>query len=132
MIPLKEWPYKRPGSLIPVFFLSLCQLINAQLLPPGVESAGLAGCYTMLKGANSIAGNQAGLGWMEEMNINAEFAMPFLVKEMGIAGASLSVPLYHGNIAAKLISGGIPGYRDHSLWVSYGLRTKRRNTRDKF
>jgi hypothetical protein len=98
-------------------------MINGQLAYPGVESAGLAGCYVMLKGCSSIAGNQAGLGWNNEKSLNTDYIMPLMVKEIGIAGLSLSLPLYHGNAGVKLISGGIPGYRDQSLWISYGLRT---------
>jgi len=123
MIPLIKWPFKRPGSLIPVFFLCFFQMINGQLTAPGVESEGLAGCSTMLKGSASIAGNQAGLGWNNEKSLLAEYTMPLMMKEMGIAGLSLSLPLYHGNAGVKMISGGIPGYRDQSLWLSYGLRT---------
>lgn len=113
---------RRPGALFPVFFLLVFNLAGAQSFQAGPQSAGVGGCYATRSGATAIAGNQAGLGWDGERLVMAECSMPFLVRELGIAGISLSLPLYHGHIAGKFISAAIPGYHDHSLWLSYGLR----------
>jgi len=103
-------------------------MLSAQYSVTGTESAGLAGCYTSLSGVSAVAGNQAGLGWEREKMLSAEFSMPFMMKELGIAGLAFSLPMVHGNLAGKLTSAGIPGYHDNALWVSYGLRVQKNIT----
>ena len=122
MIPLLQWILKRPGTFVPVFFLSLFSILKAQYHLPGTSSAGLAGCVSALSGISGIDGNQGGLGWSGDAIICAEYAMPFTMKELGYAGLSATIPALDGNLGGKLVSGGIRGYREHSLWLSYGLR----------
>ena len=122
MGPLIEWILKRPGALIPVFFLLACIPSFSQWLPPDGQSAGIAGCYTSLSGITSIEGNQAGMGWNEHPILALEYVMPFTVKELGYSSLSAVFPASHGSMGGKLISGGMQGYRDHSIWISYGLK----------
>ena len=114
---------KRPGILIPVFFLSLVHCtLSCQDQCPGTASAALGGSSVCLQGYWCSSQNQAGLGFIEQSSITMQHHMPYLLKELGISSIAGQFTLQRGALGILLKSMGLRGFRQNSLWLSYGLK----------
>ncbi len=114
---------KRPGLLIPVFFLSLFYgTVSCQDQSLGTASAALGGSSVCLQGYWCSAQNQAGLGFIEQSSITLQHSMPFLLKELGISSLAGQFTFRRGGLGTVFSTMGIRGFRQNSLWFSYGLR----------
>jgi hypothetical protein len=122
MTPL-WWNSKRPGLLIPVFFLLGFQAIMAaQDIWPEASTAALGGAFVTSAGYSCAGLNQAGLGAIEQHSITLQHSRPYLLRELD--ESSLSGQFHMGNGALGMVfsSRGIKGLRQSSLWFSYGMR----------
>ncbi len=114
---------KRPGNLLPVFFLSLIHVFVAgQVQVPGTASAALGGSYVCLQGFMCAGQNQAGLGFIEQSSVSIQHARPYLLKELGISSLSGQFITGRGALGLALSTQGLRRFRQSSLWLAYGLR----------
>jgi len=111
----------RPGFLIPVFFLPLA---TAWGQPAWNESSvsGAGGTFVSRPAVTGARYNQAGLGWITRSAYALQHAQPFIIGELGVAALSVELPLGSGGMGMTLSTFGLEGYRQSSLWLSYGMR----------
>ena len=121
MILPRKWLIRRPGLLIPVFFLSWCQA-GAQLYQHNARTLALGQCYASSAGLASASLNQAGLGRLAESSSSLHHIRPFITPQLDIISLSVQASLNRGAPGMVLTSMGIPGMRQNSAWISYGLR----------
>jgi len=121
-IPSVGW-CKRPGILIPVFFLCLLQRpLCGQILWPGAASAALGGSGVCLQGYWCASQNQAGLGFIESSSLSLQHSMPYLLEELGVSSLSAQFSSPAGALGIAFSTMGLKGFRQSSLWLSYGLK----------
>ena len=120
MINPRKWFIRRPGFLIPVFFLSCCSLAG-QGYRLDAESAALGSCFVTLSGASSAGLNQAGLGRKSKSSCTLHHIRPFIITDLYIASLSVQVALKKGGPGLTLSTMGITGMRQTSAWFSYGM-----------
>jgi hypothetical protein len=114
---------KRPGICIPVFFLSLLHTtVSGQVQWPEAASAALGNSFVCLEGFMCPSQNQAGLGFIEHSSLSLQHGRPYLLKELGITSMAAQFCTGRGAMGLTLSSMGIKGFRQSSLWLSYGLR----------
>ncbi len=120
MIHPYRWILKRPGFIIPVFFLSQ---IPAQCQFPGKECgvAALGSAYTVRSGFCMAMHNQASLGQFRGHSISVQHARPGLCADLGISMVSLQLATSHGALGAALSRYGISGVGFTSAWLAYGI-----------
>ncbi len=122
MTPL-WWMFKRPGLMIPVFFLLGFQAITtAQDFWPEASTASLGGSFVTRSGYSCAGLNQAGLGAIEQHSVTLQHSRPYLLRELD--ESSLSGQFHTGSGALGMVfsSRGIKGLRQSSLWFSYGMK----------
>jgi len=123
MISPLAWILKRPGLLIPVFFLQAAQgLVRGQNYWPEASSAALGGAYVTRAGFFSASLNQAGLGEREKHSLSLQHSRPYLLRELGQTSLSGQFIAGKGGLGIVLSTQGIKGLRQSSLWLSYGMR----------
>jgi len=123
MIYPQQWTNRRPGILIPVFFLCLFpSKLSGQ--PTWQESAvaGLGGAYVARPGYFTARHNQAGLGWIEQHSVSLLHSKPFIIKDLGVSALSAQLKVAEGVFGATIASFGLTGLRHTSSWISYGMK----------
>jgi len=114
---------KRPGLLIPVFFLSLIHLnVHGQSQWPGTASAAMGNTVVCVNGYWCASQNQAGLGFIEQSSVSLQHGRPYLLKDLGVSSLSAQLRTGNGAIGFRLSTRGLMGFRQSSLWLSYGLK----------
>jgi hypothetical protein len=122
MISPTRLTLKRPGILIPVFFLSLISTaVYCQLSFPGTGSAALGECSVCSKDYWCVTQSQAGLGKIERSSVSLFHSRPFLLKELGYSAISGQFRTGKGALGIALSTQGLTGLRQSSMWFSYGL-----------
>lgn len=121
MILPRKWIIWRPGFLIPVFFLSFCQ-VSGQFYQHDAKTLALGQCYVSRTGLASAALNQAGLGRMAESSASLHHLRPFITPELDRVSVSAQISMENGGPGFVLSSIGIAGLRQSSAWLSYGLK----------
>jgi hypothetical protein len=66
--------------------------------------------------------NQAGLGFIDESSISLQHSMPYLLKEMGVSSLCGQFTSQRGALGIVLSTQGLKGFRQNSIWLSYGLK----------
>jgi hypothetical protein len=66
--------------------------------------------------------NQAGLGFIDQSSISLQHSMPYLLKELGISSLAGQFTFPRGALGIVLSTQGLRGFRQNSIWLSYGLR----------
>jgi hypothetical protein len=120
MIPLK-WKTRRPGLMIPVFFLCLFPTDGQEPLA-GVKAMALAGCFVSRTGNPGSMENQAGLADEPVTELSLLHRQPFLVRDLGISSLACCFPIPHGGMGMTVSTLGIHGMRYYSAWIGCGLR----------
>jgi hypothetical protein len=121
MISPQLWKLKRPGILLPVFFLSLFPGSGAGQTPiPGSAVAALGRTFVSRSGYMAACQNQAGLGWAEVHSLSLQHSRPFM--ELGISVVAARLKLEQGALGLTFSSYGITGLRQSSMWISYGMK----------
>jgi len=119
----KRLMLKRPGILLPVFFLSQIYLCAAsQVQIPEAASIALGGCFVCLQANMCSSQNQAGLGFIEQSSVSIQHGRPFLLKELGVSSLSGQFISGRGAFGLDLATLGLRGFRQSSLWLAYGLK----------
>lgn len=119
MISPQKWMLKRPGILLPVFFLSLLQVsVAGQDLVREPAVAALGGCYVARTGFMAASQNQAGLAWNETHSLSLQHSRPFMA--LGLSVLAVQIKGQRGGWGAVGSTFGIAGLRWSSLWLSYG------------
>ena len=114
---------KRPGILIPVFFLFLFQTtVTCQVQWQGAASAALGGSSVCSQDYWCVNQNQAGLGRIEHSSVSLQHCRPYLLKELGCSSFSGQFSTGTGALGVALATQGLEGLRQSSLWLSYGLQ----------
>jgi hypothetical protein len=122
IIPLR-WMLKRPGWLIPVFFLSGIQpLVSGQDIWPEASAAALGGAFVTRSGASCAGLNQAGLGRGDQHVLCLQHSRPYLLRELGQSSLSGNFIAGHGAVGLMLSTRGLKGLRQSSFWLSYGMK----------
>lgn len=117
----QKWIWKRPGILLPVFFLSLFPAIAAgQLFVQEASVAALGGAFVARSGFMAAGHNQAGLAWIEDHSITLQHSRPFL--ELGVSVFACQLKDHKGGWGLVFSTFGITGLRQSSLWLSYGKK----------
>ena len=117
------WMLKRPGLLIPVFFLLAIQTcIFAQSAWLETSSAALGGAYVTRAGFSCAGLNQAGLAAREQHSLSLQHSRPYLLRELGQSSLSGQFVTGNGALGMQLSTQGIKGLRQSSLWLSYGMK----------
>jgi hypothetical protein len=117
------WILKRPGLLIPVFFLLAIQaLVSGQIVMPDASTAALGGAFVTRAGFSCAGLNQAGLGAREQNSLTLQHSRPYLLRELGQSSLSGQFLSGTGSLGIVLSTQGIKGLRQSSLWLSYGLK----------
>lgn len=123
MISTPAMMLKRPGILIPVFFLSLVHAtVTSQVHWPGAASAALGGTCMTRQGYCCASRSQSGLGFIEYSSVTIQHCSPYLLKELGISSFSGQFTTGTGALGIALASQGLTGFRQTSMWLSYGLK----------
>lgn len=121
MISPHLWKLKRPGFVLPVFFLCLFSGSGSGQTPvPESAVAALGRTFVCRSNYMSASQNQAGLGWAESHSLSLQHSRPFM--ELGISALAARLKLEKGALGMALSSYGIRGLRQSSLWISYGMR----------
>lgn len=107
--------------LIPVFFLS-SSFAAGQFSAREAAVVALGGSFTNASGFSSVAGNQAGMGWIEGTSISLHQSLPLLTGTLAFSSASIQSATTGGGIGVNLSTLGIPGLYRSSLWLSSGIR----------
>jgi hypothetical protein len=114
------WMIKGPGFLLPVFFLSLfLGRLNGQIAGQEASVSALGGAFVSRSGYSCAIQNQAGLAWVDDHSVSLNHSRPYL--ELGISSIGLQVNTEKGALGTFFSSYGIPGLRQSSFWVSYGM-----------
>ena len=121
MISPQKWILKRPGLVIPVFFLSLIPVMG-QIYWQEASVASLGNSFVTRKGLCNARHNQAGLGWIDVNSVSLQHSRPFIVKELGISSLSAQIHAGEGAFGTTLSTFGITGLRETSAWISYGMK----------
>lgn len=122
MSPL-VWMLKRPGLLIPVFFLLHIQpCVSGQHTWPETSMAALGGAFVTRAGFSCAGLNQACLGAREKNSLTLQHSRPYLLRELGQSSLSGQFVTGNGALGMVLSTQGIKGLRQSSLWLSYGLK----------
>lgn len=117
------WILKRPGWLIPVFFLLHIQAcVSAQFAWPETATAALGGAFVTRAGFSCAGLNQAGLGTREQHSLSLQHSRPYLLRELGQSSLSGQFCTGNGALGMELSTQGIKGLRQSSFWFSYGLK----------
>lgn len=117
----QKWMWKRPGILLPVFFLSLFSSNAAgQLFVPETTVAALGGAFVARSGLMAASHNQAGLAWIEAHSITLQHSRPFM--ELGVSVIACQLKDHQGGWGVVFSTFGITGLRQSSLWLSYGKK----------
>jgi len=123
MISPPGWMCKRPGILIPVFFLCLIHRpVASQVQWSDAASAALGGSIVCMQGYMCTSQNQAGLGFIEQSSVSIQHGRPYMLKELGISSMAGQFISGKGALGIALSTLGLNGFRQSSLWLSYGLR----------
>jgi len=123
MISPLMWMLKRPGLLIPVFFLLHSpSRVSGQYTWTETSSAALGGAYVTRAGYSCAGLNQAGLGALEKNTITVQHSRPYLLRDLGQSSLSGQFLTGNGAMGVLLSTQGIKGLRQSSLWFSYGLK----------
>jgi hypothetical protein len=123
MISPPVWMLKRPGLLIPVFFLlHLPAGVSGQYSWPETSSAALGGAYVTRAGLSCAGLNQAGLAVREQHSLCLQHSRPYLLEELGQSSLSGQFLTGNGAMGVQLSTQGIKGLRQSSFWFSYGLK----------
>lgn len=115
-----SWRLKRPGSLIPVFFLSLSPL-SGQIGGIACSATALGGTFVTRQGFCLAMQNQAGLGAFKDYSLSLHHSRPFLIGDLGISSLSFQYGMSHGALGVTFIHAGISGYSQSSVWIAYGI-----------
>lgn len=121
MISLQKWNLKRPGLMIPVFFLSLFP-VSGQLSWPEASVAACGGCFVARSGYTVARYNQAGLGWIDQNSISLQHSLPFIISGLSISSISGQIQVGEGAFGATFSKFGIRGLSSSSAWISYGMK----------
>ncbi len=117
------WTLKRPGWMIPVFFLLPAQLsVSGQHDWHESGSAALGGAFVTREGYSCAGWNQACLGAIEQHSLSLQHSRPYLLKELGQSSLSGQFTTGNGALGLYLSSHGIKGLRQSSFWLSYGMK----------
>jgi len=116
----RRWMLRRPGMLIPVFFLS-SSVAAGQFPAREATVVSLGGSFTNASGFSSAAGNQAGLGWIDGPSLSLHQSLPLLTGGLTFSSICIQSATTSGGIGAHLSTLGIPGLNQSSLWVSSGV-----------
>jgi len=120
MISPQKWMLKRPGILLPVFFLSLIPAaVTGQYHVPEPAVAALGGSYVARAGFMAASHNQAGLAWIETHSLSLQHSRPFM--ELGLSVLAAQIKDQRGGWGVVVSTFGITGLRQSSLWFSYGM-----------
>lgn len=123
MIFPPRWMLKRPGILLPVFFLSLFfSGAAAQVCWSGAAPAAMGGAYVTYGDYGLASQNQAGLGQLDQHSITIQHSRPYLLRELGVSSLYGQFHTGHGALGMSLTTYGIRGLQQQSLWLSYGLK----------
>jgi len=123
MICPRRWMLKRPGWMIPVFFLLFVHApLNSQDLWQEASTAALGGAFVSRAGDACAGLNQAGLGWREHHSLGLYHSRPYLLKELGQSSLSGEFLAGGGALGVLLSTLGISGLRQTSFWLSYGMK----------
>ena len=123
MISPLVWMLKRPGLLIPVFFLLHIQpYVSGQFTWPETSMAALGGAFVTRAGFSCAGLNQAGLGAREKNSLTLQHSRPYLLRELGQSSLSGQFVTENGALGMVLSTQGIKGLRQSSIWLSYGLK----------
>lgn len=117
----------RPGSVSPVFFLSLLavlQLTVAEqklMAQPFYWSTGsMARGYSCSSGYAAASLNQAALGDLEKASISLQHSRLFAAGP-GLSRLSIQFP---SGVGTSVASSGLPGLRYNECWVSSGIHLR--------
>ena len=123
MVFPRRWMLKRPGWMIPVFFLLSVQVsLSSQDIWQETSTAALGGAFVSRAGVACAALNQAGLGWREHHSLGLQHSRPYLLRDLGRSSLSGEFLAGGGALGVLLSTLGIRGLRQTSLWFSYGMK----------
>jgi len=120
MIAPQKWILKRPGIIIPVFFLSLVT-VSGQISWQGTYVNSLGDTFVTQQGYCSTIHNQAGLGYIERHSISLQHSRPFIMNDLGISSLCAQSRTEGGALGISFSTHGITGLRYTSAWISYGM-----------
>lgn len=120
MIPPIRWNLKRPGVLIPVFFLSFVTTAGQYQSADAVIAA-TGESFVTRSGFSSTMLNQAGLARVHRSSLSLHHHQPFITGEAGVSSLVFQFPVERGALGINYSGCGIRGLRHNGGWISYGL-----------
>lgn len=121
MIPPHTWILKRPGIIIPVFFLSLVT-VSGQFSWQGTSVHSLGDTFVTHQGYCSVIHNQAGLGYIRRNSLSLQHSRPFIINDLGISSLCAQFRTVNGALGISFSTYGITGLKYTSAWFSYGMK----------
>lgn len=120
MIPPCRWNLKRPGIMIPVFFLSF--ITAAGQFHAGEATVAATGeSFAARSGFSAVMLNQAGLGRIDRASVSLHHQQPFITGEVAVSSLVLQLPVARGALGFNFSGCGIKGFRYSAGWISYGM-----------
>ncbi|MCF8347064.1 MAG: hypothetical protein K9G38_07615 [Bacteroidales bacterium] len=119
--PLIQWALKRPGIIIPVFFLSLFRMTTGQETFPGAGSLALGGISSLEEQVKQVSRNPALPGSAKGHLFAAGHARPFLLKEIGITTIEGVHPAFPGTVQWRISNYGLKGFRQFESLLGFGM-----------
>jgi hypothetical protein len=120
MIPPCRWDLKRPGMLIPVFFLFLATA-SGQFHAGEAVVAATGGSFSTRSGYSAVILNQAGLGRVRRPSVSLHHQQPFITGEVSVSSLIIQLPVSRGALGLNYSGCGIKGLFYSTAWISYGL-----------
>ncbi len=119
--PLIQWALKRPGIIIPVFFLSLFRMTTGQEVCPGAGSLALGGISSLEEHVQQVSRNPALPGSAKGHLLAAGHVRPYLLKEIGITTIEGVHPAFPGTVQWKISNYGLKGFRQFESGLGFGM-----------
>jgi hypothetical protein len=111
---------RRPGLLIPVFFLSSVTAAGQYQSADAIVAA-TGESFATRSGYSAVMLNQAGLARVHHPSLSLHHHQPFITGEIGISSVVFQMPVERGALGINYSGCGIRGLRYNAAWFSYGL-----------
>lgn len=119
--PLLRWALRRPGLMIPVFFLSFSAGMSGQTVRMDAGASVPGGICTVEQYIPGSPVNPALLGKIKARQFSLGHARPFVLKDLGITTVSLEHQAFPGTMQWKLSGYGIKGFRQNIISMGFGM-----------
>ena len=92
---------------------------SAENYLPGSRFAAMANATVMIPDIWSVSHNQAGLAYLQKINISIDYENRFIVPEFGLKAVAVSIPTKPGSFGFSFIYFGYSKYHETKTGLAY-------------